>query len=224
MKKVFFVALALLAFSSTAKAQDCNSCATETCSRPICDPCAHPFYIAISGGWAHLQDLRDGADVVDMKGGSAINTAIGWYEGDYRIELEYSRFSLNVDGINGAAISTGNAGGEAWFTNAYYDTCLTSKLNAYMGGGLGMARVGTHSLSAAGAGNGVTALSDVVFAYQARVGVSRDLTNRAELFGGYRIIGTANFELDDANLGFAGNTFQDKALVHSLEAGLRFKF
>ena len=225
MRKLAFLSVALVALCSTVNAETLSEKMTkfvpqnDTIIRG--QSCCYPYYIAISGGLTipHDLDPPGAAQDVDFGVGHALNIALGWYEDDYRIELEYSQFGFTVDRLGGAGVVTGNAGGDAWMINGYYDTDLGMGLTGYAGGGLGIARAAAHSLGVA-AGGGVTATSEPTFAYQARVGVSRCLTQRADLFGGYRFLGTADFELDP----IGGGTLTDNLLSHTFEAGLRFKF
>ncbi|MEZ6091489.1 MAG: P44/Msp2 family outer membrane protein [Pirellulaceae bacterium] len=230
MRKLSFLGIALFALCGTVKAETL----TERINNYIpgqesivrgqcCDPCCYPFYIAISGGWVGAHDVSDAGGTADLGSGYSTNLALGWYEGDYRIELEYSTFGVSVDDVAGIPVLAGNAGAAAWMLNGYYDADLGMGITGYVGGGVGAARVATHSLLAPGAAAGVSATSDVNFAYQARVGVSKGLTSRAEMFAGYRFLGTAELDLADANFN-GGAVFSDNLYLHSIESGLRFKF
>lgn len=204
MKRYFVLCALAVLFGSTAKAQ-------EAC---------HPFYIGASSGVSLLQDLTDGGETAENDAGLAFSGFLGWDEGPGRIELEYSRFNNNIDMFSGVDGRYGNVDFHAYMANGYLDFPISSRLTGYLGGGLGVAQMQLNGLPNTGFGYPDSGKSDFGIAYQAKVGASYSLTNRAELFGGYRFLGTEKLTAARGHLG----DFGDQVHMHSLETGLRFKF
>lgn len=196
--KRFFVLSALavmLGFGSTAKAQD--ACL--------------PFYVGASSGVSFLQDLKEDRETYHHDAGFAFSTFLGWNEGPGRLELEYSRFNNEIDTYDDGLVTVdgdrNNVDLYAYMMNGYLDFPISSRLTGYLGGGLGVAQVQVNDF--------VDSTSQFGIAYQTKVGASLSLTNRAELFGGYRFLGTEKLSTLHVS---------DQVYMHSLETGLRFKF
>ncbi|WP_417739998.1 outer membrane protein [Rosistilla oblonga] len=215
MRRILFLCVAMLAVCSSAKAETLG----QRIANGNCD--CDTFYVSVSSGWAFLSDLEDGGFSADFNAGFNANIALGWQEKFGRVEFEYSKFDFDYDSV-GVGTSTFDADGsqslDTWMVNAYIDVPVTSRLTGYAGAGLGVAQTSANSLSVP-AGS-ASAISELGFAYQARAGVSFDLTQRVELFSGYRFLGTETMALQDDDLG----QFSDKLFVNEWESGLRFKF
>lgn len=178
----------------------------------------HPFYVGASGGLALLQNQGDAMGAVEYDAGLAFSTFLGWNEGPGRLEFEYSRFNNEVNSIGGVNATSGNVDVSTIMMNGYLDLPITSRITGYIGGGLGVAQSQLNSLQVGG--NEGQATSDVVLAYQAKVGASMAITQRADIFAGYRFLGTEKGTVVLYDFGH----FADQIHLHSLETGLRFKF
>ncbi len=104
--------------------------------------------------------------------------------------------------------------------NIKFERALTGNLNAYFGGGLGVARVDFSAYIAGGPGAGTFADDDWVFTGQLFAGLSYNVTPAFEVYGGARWIyySDANFT-DGANSGTL--EMEDDFLI---ELGLRYNF
>ena|SRR5690554_2961959 len=209
MKRYFVLCAFAAILGSTAKAQDA----------------CHPFYIGTSSGVSLLQDLRDDNELLESDAGFAFSAFLGWNEGPGRLEFEYSRFNNDIDTFTNSSLAGsdgghGNVDLDAYMTNGYLDFPISSRLTAYLGGGLGVAQMQLNSLPVSGMSYPDSGKSNVGIAYQAKVGASYSLTSRAEWFAGYRFLGTEKLTASRIHEG----DFGDQFYMHSLETGLRFKF
>ncbi|QDV67922.1 Surface antigen [Rosistilla carotiformis] len=216
MRRTLFLCIAMLAFCTSAKAETLGQrMASGNCE-------CNPFYVSVSSGWTFLSDVEDGIFSADFNSGLNANVALGWQEKFGRVEFEYSKFDFDFDTVGFGpfrADADGSQSLDTWMVNAYIDVPVTSRLTGYAGAGLGVAQTSANSLATL-AGT-VSATSELGFAYQARAGISFDLTNRVELFSGYRFLGTETMTLQDSVLLVP---FSDKLFVNEWESGIRLKF
>jgi len=185
------------------------------------DDACHPFYVGASGGLALIHDNEDGIAEIAYEAGFGMSAFLGWQEGAGRIEFEANKFNADVNTVLGLDVPTGNLDIDSYMINGYLDLPISSRLEVYGGLGLGVARVQINSLDGT-FGNAIQSTSDFGMAYQAKVGTTFAFTQRAELFGGYRFMGTES--LTTASDNYPNQTFSDQVYLHSLEMGLRLKF
>lgn len=237
---------------SSADCGGCGSCDSCCSCRPcFAGPrCMDPWYIALSGGWAHRNTVHEADDpqtFIEFAEGFALNGALGYRFSLFRVETEFSFMNHECDTAGaGPAIragipaspATGNVNLRAYMLNVYHDIDLAfTAWRPYLGAGLGFYQSELNSLYPdffANPGlapfgfntNPVNSTSDIPFAYQFRAGGSLPLGERTELFVGYRYF--KGEELTFASAPFAGPaapTFHpDGAEVHSVESGLRIRF
>lgn len=202
MKKFILACVMIWTGASTASAEDC-----------------HPFYIGAAGGLSLFQTQTDSSGQLEYDAGAAFSGFLGWQEGPGRIEFEVNRFFNDIDLLNGADPSNGNVDISAYMLNGYIDLPITSTLSGYVGVGGGVVQSQLNSLQL-GPSNSGQATSELLFAFQTKVGASYAFTERAELFAGYRYLGTEKGTIFVDSFG----AFSDQIHLHSLETGLRFKF
>lgn len=156
--------------------------------------------------------------------GSAV---IGWdFEpgdpaGEGRVELEYSRRSNKLDQVKfveGKFPGSGTVTAESLLVNffgVYHDA---TRFAPYAGFGAGAARIEASNLLVTGFP--MSSGSDVVFAYQAGVGVDCRLTDYLNLDLGYRFFGSVRPTFTEAG----GKKLRMEYLSHNIVLGLRLGF
>ena len=215
MRRMLFLCVAMFAVCTSAQAQSLG----QRIASGDCE--CNPFYVSVSSGWSFLSEVQDGAFSADFESGINASVALGWQESFGRIEFEYSKFDFDFDTVGFAPLTADAQGSlslSTWMANTYIDVPVTSRLTGYAGVGLGLAQASVNSLVAPG--GTANAISELGLAYQARAGLSFDVTNRIEMFSGYRFLGTETISVSEAHLG----TFRDNLYVNQWESGLRFKF
>jgi hypothetical protein len=246
-------------YAAPACAPACPPCAAPAAACGSCDACTpcvpcyagprcrDPWYVSLSGGWAHREDVHEVTDpntFLTFDEGFAVNVALGHRFNLFRVEAEYSFFNQEIDiaGTNtpllglgiGPSPASGNVNLRAIMFNIYHDLDLPFTVwRPYLGAGLGTYQSDINSLypawfdvaGAPFAGQTINTTSDFAFAYQFRAGASRSLGERTEFYTGYRFF--KGEDLTFSSIPFAGfaPTFNpDGAEVHSLETGLRIRF
>lgn len=208
---------------------------------PCCDACGPKrWYISISGGWQHRETVHEANDpltFIVFDDGFAANAALGYRFDMFRIEAEYSFMNNEVDTAGAAGLSSpaaGNVGLRALMFNVYHDVDIdVFSWKPYVGAGIGLYQSEINSLypdffDVAGpplAGTAVNTTSDMPFAYQFRVGATRQLGKRTEFYLGYRYF--RGEELEFASLPFSNfaPTFHPQGTKnHAIEFGLRIRF
>ncbi|QOD38735.1 P44/Msp2 family outer membrane protein [Candidatus Wolbachia massiliensis] len=172
---------------------------------------------------------KDGSAVTDvdpfkasfMAGGGAF----GYKMDDIRVDVEglYSQLSKNADtGITtepGVADSLSVMSG---LVNVYYDVAIEDMpITPYVGVGIGAAYLSNPS-----AAEGVKDQKKFGFAYQAKAGVSYDVTPEIKLFAGARYFGSYGANFDKDNTADHKDKGEVKVLYSTIgaEAGVAFNF
>jgi opacity protein-like surface antigen len=216
--------------------EGCGGCCHSCCCRP-----RDPFYVALSGGWAHretVHEVGDPSTFIIFNEGFAANVAIGWrFCGMFRLEGEYSFMNNDVETAGSAGLSsesTGNVNLRAWMLNLYHDIQICDwNLRPYVGAGIGFYQSELNSLYPAFfdvvgppmAGVGLNATSDITFAYQFRAGFSYPLGCRGEIYTGYRYFNGDELTFSAPPFSaFAPSFHPDGAEMHCLEMGVRIGF
>jgi opacity protein-like surface antigen len=196
--------------------------------------------LSISGGWQHretVHEIDDPQTFIIFDDGFAANAALGYRFDPFRVEAEYSFMNNEVDTAGAAGLSSpaaGNVNLRAFMFNVYHDLQFhVGHWRPYVGAGIGIYQSDINSLypeffDVAGpplAGTAVNTTSDMPFAYQFRVGATRPLSRKTELYTGYGYF--RGEELEFAALpfsAFAPTFHPNGAKVHSWEFGLRVNF
>lgn len=141
-----------------------------------------------------------------------------------RAELEYAIFSQFEDKkMLGSEYLTGKLDFQTFFVNVYFDFRNSSRFTPYIGGGLGMALVGSEvNTNATGVELALGKLTETNFAWNVGLGVSYTFTGLISLDLGYRYsqFGEGKTATNSTNI------FSDTDDVDSHQAvvGLRFTF
>lgn len=216
-------------------------------SASFADACCGPYpcsrwYLSISGGWQDREIVHEANDpqtFIIFDDGFAANAAIGYRFDPFRVEAEYSFMNNEVDTAGAGGLSSAAAGNvnlRALMFNLYHDVQLDVLCwQPYVGAGIGLYQSEINSLYptffddplAPPNFNGVAVntTSDIPFAYQFRAGATRALSEKTELFMGYRYFRGEELEFAAPPFSAFAPTFHpDGAKVHSLELGLRVNF
>jgi opacity protein-like surface antigen len=177
-----------------------GGCVTEAPQAAQAAQCC--WYLSLSAGWQERQRVHEASDAgtfLTFDDGFMVNGALGVRWKSLRLEFEFSTWNndINTAGVGGAGNGTSTAQSAAlgnitlysYMANVYYDFTLGSfPLKPYVGAGIGFYHSEINGLAPAFANGGVllNCMSDYPFAYQFRAGVSYDVSERVELFGGYR--------------------------------------
>jgi opacity protein-like surface antigen len=204
---------------------------------------AEGIYLGLHGGGGVLQDIDDADGFTsEFFPGGAVSGAVGYKWRWLRLEGEilYADFSLDDQtGPDGERPPppcffcatedlSGSISALAFMANAYVDWDLNDRFRLQLGGGVGLARVdATYEFEVTLLGLPtdedieVVDDSDSVAAYQAKAGVAYALTERSELYIGYRFFGTEgpSFNREDG-----GDLDLDGLRAHIGEVGYRFFF
>lgn len=199
-------------------------------------------YVSGTVGATFLQDAdnSNSSPLVDVKSsydpGWAVAAAAGYGFGNgLRVEGEigYRQVSLDKlavrnDGGLGAALGLGSLNGVttnvegdetalSFMANAWYDVKTGTPFTPYVGGGVGLARVGLNNVSVAG----ITLVDDedTAFAYQLGAGVAYALTESVSLTLDYRF-----FSVVDATFTDVSGSFGSEFHSHNVMVGARFGF
>lgn len=216
---------------------ECTSWGPQYAGPRSCDR----FYLSISGGWQQRERVREAADsstFIEFDGGFSANGAIGYRFDKWRVEAEYTFMNneCSIAGSGGLSSETvGNINLRAFMFSAYRDFEIDGWVwKPYAGGGIGVFQSEINGLfpeffqtvGGSFATSPINATSNMPFAYQFRVGASRPIGERTELFGGYRYFNGAEMQFSSAPFASgAAPTFNPNgAKTHGLEFGLRINF
>ena len=180
------------------------------------------------GAWAGVFSVasndmdKSGVDVdLDYDTGYAGALLIGYDFGTFRLDLEGSYRTADVDKIEINGTKAGSANGDieikAVLLNGYYDFVTGGNMSPYVGAGLGWAKVSYESVDA-NFGKLVDD-DDTVLAGQLSAGVLFALNKSVVLDIGYRFLATEKPDLSTS----LGNV-DAKIISHTVIAGLQFNF
>jgi len=180
------------------------------------------------GAWAGVFSIasndmdKSGVDVdLDYDTGYAGALLIGYDFGTFRLDLEGSYRTADVDKIEINGNKAGSANGDieikAVLLNGYYDFITGGNYSPYVGAGLGWAKVSYDSVDA-NFGKLVDD-DDTVLAGQLSAGVLFALNKSVVLDIGYRFLATEKPDLSTS----LGNV-DAKIISHTVVAGLQFNF
>ena len=206
-----------------------------------CTPSCDRWYISVSGGWQQrdtVHEVGDPETFVEFDDGFLINGALGVHINDWRVEVETSFMNNGVSMAGAGGLSSeaaGNVSLHAYMFNLYRDFHCSRCcwLNPYIGAGIGVYQSELNGLNpeffdqlgAPFAGNPINATSNLPMAYQFRAGVSCPLTDRAEIFSGYRYFKGQELEFASAPFASFAPTFHpDGAVINAVEVGVRVNF
>jgi opacity protein-like surface antigen len=220
-----------------------DECGAKLGDHPLCCDCCscrRPCYVSVSGGWDEretVHEIDDARTFIKFGGGVLANAAIGVRCDNFRMEFETSFMNNGVDLAGAGGLSSqaaGNVNLRAYMFNVYHDVEFKKCCwKPYVGAGIGVYQSELNGLNpeffdqlgAPFAGQPVNATSNMPFAYQFRVGVSRPLGCRAELYSGYRYFRGEELEFASAPFASFASTFHpDGAKVHAIELGVRVNF
>jgi outer membrane immunogenic protein len=182
-------------------------------------------------GWVQLPSLKLLNGTLATCWGAAIGAEI--FESDLgtiRGELELGFASLDVDSgnINGTVFpATGNIESVNILFNVWQDLDTNSALTPFVGGGIGVAFVGTDYSHTNGLGGQVVHdNTTTAFAFQAGAGVRYEINPSMMVSLGYHFRGTADFDYVAANTtGVPRVSYDSDGLMsHNIVAGLTIKF
>ncbi|MCH8918961.1 MAG: porin family protein [Proteobacteria bacterium] len=204
-------------------------------------PAHAQWYGSVHLGGVALED----ADVTDsVPGASAtgeaefdngwvIGGALGYtFQNSVRAELEVSYRRNEIDSVTidtfsaGPAVFTGlgtfDVDGDVdslgLMANVWYDFSAPGNWKPYIGGGIGIVRVGVDIDAVAGVATSYSD-DDWVFGYQLGAGVGFSLNPTTVLSLDYRFFATADPEFKDS-----GETLKAEYRSHNIMVGLRFSF
>lgn len=137
------------------------------------------------------------------------------YGSNWRAELEAGYRSADIDSVSGAA-GSGDVDALSLIANAFYDIDIGSRLEPYVGAGLGLARVSADGASPIS----TTTIDDDDYGYalQAAAGVAYPLNERIKLTVDYRFLSVQDLDYTTASGVGVDADYND----HSIFVGLRF--
>lgn len=178
-----------------------------------------PNYFSAWGGYNALDDSdieTPGADLTsDFDDGFGVGAAYGrWFDPQrhWRGEVELSYRENDIDDVSGTS-SDGEFTVFTGMVNGYYDFTPDARLSPYVGVGVGFADVEADRVALPGGGQ--IDDDDNVFAYQAMLGASYELTSSVDFFGEVRYLGTEDPE-------FGGRESEYETFTGL--AGVRYRF
>ncbi len=160
------------------------------------------FYGTAKVGLAWF-DLRSDSDDVDTDTGLTAHGAAGYAYGDVRLEFEAGYYQADLDEDQ----FDGDVEAFSGLVNGYYDLPTGTNVEPYVGGGVGVARIGIE--------DDTRDDDEVVFAWNAVAGVNYSFDGRMTFSAQYRYL-----DLQDATLD--GAEFESK--VHALQIGASLPF
>lgn len=167
--------------------------------------------------------------------------AVGRIMNEWRVELESSyrqnkleddRFITKKDNKK-HDIRSGNL---SFMINAYYDIPVTEIVSFYLGAGAGASLVYGQEYNAVIANKKITQESwkykylDTAFAWQGMAGITFALTERVDLYSGYRVFATTKPINNKSKINTDGaivtTEYRSKNIpvTNNVEVGIRFKF
>ncbi len=144
--------------------------------------------------------------------GYVLGGAVGTFLNDFRVEGEISFRDNSIDPVPGLPLGSGLSA-LAFMVNGFYDINIRKEFTPYVGFGIGFARL---ALAPDGALNSD---SDIVFAYQFFLGVSKPISPTVDVFLDYRHISTT-----DPSFSFAGLRVDTEFGSSEILIGGRLKF
>ena len=171
--------------------------------------------------------------------GFLMSGQVGYQLDQARVEGEFvyqsaSRKATSIT-LSGAATSNGTYSvsgpsitGYSAMVNGYYDFKSSSKLVPYVGAGLGVTWLESGNQTTPGVIVASPNLNASVFTYQAKLGLSYNMTPQSALFLQYRYMGSAGFSYAGARATLGGEVFNigqasGRLSNSSVELGARFK-
>ncbi len=160
---------------------------------------ASGIYFKAAGLYSSPQDLKVGSATAfkgSLKNDTGLSGAIGYKIPFIPIRAE-AELQWLKSGFEGGSTSLGpvtSTSGDyrqfTGFVNGYYDLPTYYGFGAYLGAGLGMARIDLNHLSVFQGATNVVSFSgkENAFAYQLMVGLSFHLLGQASLNAGYRLV------------------------------------
>lgn len=190
--------------------------------------------VGVKGGLALLDDASNDGEAItfdsEYDAGLGVSGAFGYsFTRSFRAEAEvagrvndadgfdFERDRLTAASFSGETEAEGDVQSIAFMLNGYYDLDTGSRWMPYVGAGIGAAYV---EAELATGGQGIVVDDDVVFAYQAMIGVAYQTTAFSAIGLGYRYFATDDPDLEAPN----GTTFSSEYSSHNIELELRLKF
>lgn len=172
---------------------------------------AGDWYIGVGSGYSSLSDSTSTGSVSFNDGYSTFGS-IGYDFGNFKTEFETSYRSNPIDTINGIGVD-GSTDSIAYMGNAIYDIPLTTmNFQPYIGAGLGYADI---KADVSVLGTRLIDDSSGVFAYQFMGGINYGMTDKTEVFTGYRYFDTMNPKFQGIEADYAS---------HGAEIGFRYRY
>ena len=206
------------------------------------------WYVGVEGGAMLVEDIdfdigtTPRAAAVDHEAGWDVDATIGYDFGGFRAEAEVGYRKANVTtyrsslttpvylangSIGSPQLPAGSfnyAGGESsalsFMVNGALDFGDDDVLTGFVGGGVGVARVGEVIELNTNGQRATVDDSDTVFAWQAFAGVRAPLTNSIDVSLKYRFFNADNVKLVD----ITGRVYDGRFRSHSILGGLTFNF
>lgn len=214
-RKVLFARIALAGFALAGAAVRADQA-----------PAVGSLYLALDGGFAHLEDApidyAHGAlpgRSIGFEPGWGLSGAIGWRTrlmSRVRAELEIGHRENGVKIVTPGNAPGGSTQATSYLVNGYFDIPICSRLRPYVGAGLGFAEI--HQTLEADGGT----LSDSNshgFAYQFIGGLEVLLAQRWSATVDYRYLATTSPLFVDRNGLFYNSEYQS----HAAFVGLRWR-
>lgn len=181
------------------------------------------LYLSLGGGanWTRDADITGTGinTTADTDTGWAVTGALGYrYGNGLRSEVEVGYRSNGVDSLSGVTNGSGDIRAWNFMGNVLYEFSTGTKVIPYVGAGIGAARISFDDVTPVG-GSRIDD-SDWRFAYQGIAGVSYKVTDRVELFGDYRYLGTTDPSFSTAS----GTSVDSEYGNHTVMVGLRWTF
>ena len=190
--------------------------------------------VGVKGGLALLDDASNDGEAItfdsEYDAGLGVSGTFGYsFTRSLRAEAEvagrvndadsfdFERDQLTAASFSGETEAEGDVQSIAFMLNGYYDLDTGSRWMPYVGVGVGAAYV---EAELATGGQGIVDDDDVVFAYQAMIGVAYQTTAFSAIGLGYRYFATDDPDLEAPN----GTTFSSEYSSHNIELELRLKF
>jgi opacity protein-like surface antigen len=171
-------------------------------------------YAAMSLGWHGPEDETTGnaGATVRRDDGFGAHAALGHAYNQFRGEAE-------IGWYRGNASPGGRTDTISLIAGLYYDIDTGTPFKPYVGGGVGLARVGFTNVTVPGLGT----VDDNAWAmaWQLGMGVAYGLSDNVDLYAGYRWFDVANVKMETSD----GSRFKlDDFGSHNVELGIRLRF
>lgn len=192
----------------------------------VADTSGKGFYLSGNAGANWLSDGDYGEDEMsteaDYDRGLLLGTAFGYDFGKVRTEFEFAYRKNDFDKFKdmsalGYNLDDTSLSGDvttlSYLLNGYIDFENKSSLTPYIGGGFGFADIELDDVRGTVAYKGLDVASvhinddDIVFAYQAAVGVGYDINKSLTLDAGYRYFATEDPEFDSVDAEYDSHNF-----------------